>query len=42
MNTNIDHLVNSIFEKLKKNKSGELNLKKDEFKDFILQLMRDN
>tara|TARA_B100000401_G_C52803540_1_gene719885 strand:+ start:1696 stop:1824 length:129 start_codon:yes stop_codon:yes gene_type:complete len=42
MNTKIDHLVNSIFEKFKKHKSEELNLKKDEFKDFILQLIRDN
>ena len=35
MKKNKDNLMNSIFKKLEENKSKKINLKKDEFKNFI-------
>ena len=42
MNKKSEYLINSIFEKLKKNKMGKLNLNKKELENFISFLLKNN
>ena len=42
MNNKTEYLINSIFEKLKSNKSRKIHLKENELKNFIFFLLKDN
>jgi len=42
MNENTDHVIDLIISKLKKSKIKKLNLQRNEFKNFISQLMNNN
>ena len=42
MSTNKEYLIDLIFNKLKKNNSRKLNLKKKEFTEFINNLINNN
>ena len=42
MSTKLNNLIDNIFEKLERNKLKKINLKKDEFKKFISNLINEN
>jgi len=42
MNKNSEHLVDLIFMKLKNYKSKKICLEKEDFKNFIFSLIKDN
>ena len=42
MSTKSEYLIEKIFEKLKNIKTRKINLKKDEFENFILFLIKNN
>ena len=42
MNKKTNYLIDKIFQKLNKNKINKINLKKDELKKFIFNLISSN
>ena len=42
MNKKTNYLIDKIFQKLNKNKINKINLKKDELKKFIFNLISNN